>query len=64
MVAAAKQRDLEADEVHRRRNQEARDAGLSELEANVFAINDTDIGQLRKLVADGCPPDLIALIVV
>lgn len=51
-------------EVRRRRYQEARDAGLSIAEASLFAGCDTDIGQLRKLVAGGCPPETIAAILI
>lgn len=51
-------------EVRRRRYHEALDAGLSALEARIFADNGQDVGVLRRLVAGGCPPRLIALIVV
>lgn len=42
-----------------RRYQEARRAGLSIVEANLFADSGTDVGLLRRLVAKGCPPELI-----
>jgi hypothetical protein len=51
-------------EVRRRRYQEAREAGLSIVEAKLFADGDQDVGTLRRLVALHCEPDLIALIVI
>lgn len=51
-------------EVLRRRYHEAVDAGLSVHEARIFARNGEDVGVLRRLIADGCPVTLIALIVV
>lgn len=51
-------------EVRRRRYQEAREAGLTIAEASMFCDSDTDIGQLRKLVAHGCPPAQIAQILL
>jgi hypothetical protein len=51
-------------EVHRRRYDEAVHAGLTGLEAELFADSTVDIGQLRHLVALGCPPGLIARIVI
>lgn len=51
-------------EVLRRRYKEARQAGLSIAEARLFSESNQDIGTLRKLVAGGCPPRLIAEIVV
>lgn len=56
--------DSEALEVRRRRQDEARAAGLTEAESAIFADNGEDVGVLRKLVAAGCDPKLIALIVV
>jgi hypothetical protein len=50
--------------VRARRCREALDAGLSVVEANLFADSTVDIGQLRKLVAAECPIPLIALIVL
>lgn len=50
--------------VRRRRYREARDAGLTMLEARLFADSDQDIGTLRKLVARGCGHELIAKILL
>lgn len=58
----APQRD-ELAEVRRRRYLEARDAGLTLVEARLFADSDQDVGTLRKLVKAGCPPARIADIV-
>jgi len=43
---------------------EAREAGLDEGEAQEFADSDRDIGELRNLVRRGCPPELIARLVL
>lgn len=51
-------------EVYRRRYHEARRAGLTMVEAQLFADSATDIGLLRRLVKDGCPVDLIREIVL
>ena len=51
-------------EVRRRRYQEARHAGLSIAEAQLFADSDEDLRWLRQLVRDGCEPALIASIVL
>lgn len=51
-------------EVLRRRYQEARQAGLTIIEARLFSESDRDIGELRKLVDKGCPPDQIRQIVI
>ena len=51
-------------EVRRRRYREARQAGLSIAEAELFAGSDTDTGDLRRLVQAGCPPGLIARILI
>lgn len=45
-----------------RRFREARDAGLTLVEARVFAEGDADVGQLRKLVKAGCSGRMIARI--
>lgn len=50
-------------EVLRRRYKEARQAGLSIVEARLFAESSQDVGTLRKLVAKGCEPRTIARIV-
>jgi hypothetical protein len=49
--------------VYDHRLEEARQAGLTDLDAELFAGNDQDVGLLRRLVADGCAPRLIGLIV-
>jgi hypothetical protein len=54
----------EQDEVLRRRYEEALAAGLNSVDAHSFAISGCDIGQLRKAVKNGCPPQLIARIVL
>lgn len=46
-------------EVRRRRYQEARDAGLSIVEAKLVSESDADMGLLRRLVKDRCDPRLI-----
>lgn len=46
----------EAREVRRRRYKEARRAGLSLVEAELFADSDVDIGVLRNLVAGAATP--------
>ena len=50
--------------VWRRRYREARQAGLDDLEARVFAADHTDVEELRRLVRAGCSPKLIARIVL
>jgi hypothetical protein len=62
---------LDADElldeptrVTNRRYHEALDAGLSVVEANLFADSLADVGQLRKLVAAHCSHELIAAILL
>lgn len=47
-----------------RRFAEARDAGLTLVEARLFAESDTDIGDLRRLVKLHCTPSLIARILI
>lgn len=51
-------------EVRRRRFQEARRAGLTFAEAELFASGHCDVGELRRLRAKGCPAPLIARIVI
>lgn len=51
-------------EIRRRRYQEARAAGLSIAESELFASSETETGELRQLVKAGCPPDLIARILI
>lgn len=54
----------ECDEVLRKRYEEAFDAGLTCQQALEFACSSADIGQFRKIVSKGCPPKLIARIVL
>lgn len=46
------------------RHDEARAAGLTAVEAALFAESDRDLGELRKLVAKGCPPEVLRAIVL
>lgn len=58
-------RVVELGRVRRRRYREARKAGMTRDEARVFAYDDAlDIGDLRRLVADGCPSEKIAAILL
>ena len=50
--------------VLRRRYWEALEAGLTEVEARLFAESDADVGELRRLVKDGCPLETIRRIVL
>ena len=43
---------------------EARKAGLSGVEAALFAESDRDLAELRKLVKAGCTPEQIRAIVL
>jgi hypothetical protein len=56
--------DWEVQAVYYRRYQEAKRAGLTMAERRLFAESDCDIGTLRKLVASGCPVELIREIVL
>lgn len=60
--------EREADEVAevvRRRRREALEAGLSLVEARLFAeTGEIDIGELRHLVELGCPPELLARVLL
>ena len=47
-----------------RRRDEAKAAGLTLVEARLFAESDTDIGLLRKLVDAGCPVPVMARILI
>jgi hypothetical protein len=46
------------------RYEEARKAGLSEEQARSYAESTHDVGELRLLVKRGCPPKLIARLVL
>jgi len=54
----------EQDEVLRRRYEEALAAGLRDVDAHTFATSGSDIGELRRAVKKGCPPKLLARIVL
>lgn len=54
----------ECDEVLRKRYDEARCAGLTSKQALEFACSSADIGYFRRIVSKGCPPKLIARIVL
>lgn len=51
-------------DVYRWRYREARQAGMTIIEASLFADSQADLAQLRKLVAAGCAPELILAIVL
>ena len=51
-------------EVLRRRYTEARKAGLTIIEAKLFAESDADVGELRRLVRAGCPVETLRAIVL
>ena len=53
----------ELDDYTRVRFHEAREAGLTRLEADRFARGTATLRTLRKLRADGCPAAVIAQIV-
>jgi len=46
------------------RFEQARDAGLTKLEARLFAESEASLETLRKLQRLGCPPQKIAAIVL
>jgi hypothetical protein len=46
------------------RREQAQEAGLTRIEARLFAESDADIGRLRELAEAGCPPDLIREIIL
>jgi hypothetical protein len=50
--------------VWRWRQEEAKQAGMTKIEARMFAESDRDIGELRKMVAKGCPPELLAKVLL
>lgn len=50
--------------VFRHRYRQARHAGLIPDDAMQFAHSDTDVGELRKLVAAGATPEQISAIVL
>ena len=56
--------DWEANWRYYQRYKEAKAAGLTMVERRLFAESNSDIGVLRKLVKDGCPPELISRIVL
>lgn len=54
----------EQGQVDMRRYQEAKEAGFTHEEACVFSVAGIDVGELRRLVKAGCPPDLAARILL
>ena len=58
------ERQLEEAEAFRRRYREGRLAGMIPEEALEFAASGADVGELRKLVKAGCPPEQIRGILV
>lgn len=46
------------------RKRQALQAGLTPLEARIWAESEADVGTLRRLVKDGCPVRLIREIVI
>jgi hypothetical protein len=56
--------ELEHLAVRNWRYDEARKAGLSPVEALMFSDSDRDLGELRKLIAKGCPLETIRAIVL
>lgn len=67
MAESATAEDRLVDErlvVWRNRYTEARQAGLTIVEAHMFAESDIDIGQLRRLVKARCPVETLRLIVL
>lgn len=49
--------------LHRHRYRAARKAGMTPRDAKLFALETgMDIGQMRDLAAQGCPPHLILMI--
>lgn len=50
--------------VWRWRFDEAVRAGLTDLEARLFAESDSDLGELRRLVKAGCPLEQLRQIVL
>ncbi len=63
MVAEADTSDEQL-QVLRRRYTEARKAGLTLVEAKLFAESDADVGELRRLVRAGCPVEQLRAIVL
>jgi hypothetical protein len=63
-AATEREQPTEAQLVVFRRFREARKAGLTLVEARLFAESDVDVGLLRKLVAGGCAPALAARILI
>lgn len=50
--------------VYLRRFKEARRAGMSRLEAQLFAESEIDVGELRRLVRLGCPAGMVAALLL
>ena len=54
----------EVEEVVRWRRREALEAGMSRLEAGLYADSEINTQELRKLIKKGCPPDLLAKVLL
>jgi hypothetical protein len=50
--------------VHLKRYREARAAGLTIVEAKIWADSGDDVGELRRLIRLGCPADALAKILL
>lgn len=50
--------------VYEHRYREALAAGLTLAEAELWASSEADVGELRRLARSGCPPALLARIVL
>jgi hypothetical protein len=55
---APEEHSAEEDRVLRWRYEEIRKLGLNRVESRLLAEAGADLNLLRRLVADGCPPDL------
>jgi len=62
--ASAEVQNAEVDEVMRRRRKEARDAGMSRIEASLYAESEIPTADLRHLVDLHCPAELLARVLL
>ena len=56
--------DSERDEILRWRRSQILALGIGEMDAALLAETGADLGLLRRLVAQGCPPQLVVRIVL
>lgn len=63
-AATEEEQPTEQQRVILRRFREASDAGMTLVEARLFAESDCDVGLLRKLAKAGCPGSMIARILI